>query len=228
MMKVGMALLAAVVLLGACSETTGPELRLDATVRVLHAAPETPRLDVVLEGVTRTVLEYAELSERYTVESGDRQLRLVVAGETEALIDLQTLFDSGTAYTVLAAGRAGEIMPIVLVDDPTPADTGETRIRFVHAAPTAGVVDIHVGEPGTPLTASTPMLTSVAFGNASEYMVVESTTYQVRVTSAGGTDVLIDLPLLVLSSTRVVTIVMMDTMGSGSPHGLIILSDREQ
>ena len=35
----------------------------------------------------------------------------------------------------------------------------------------------------------------------------------------------IDLPLLVLSSRRVLTIVMMDTMGSGPPHGLIALSD---
>jgi hypothetical protein len=56
-------------------------------------------------------------------------------------------------------------------------------------------------------------------------MVLESRTYQVRVTTAGGGELLIDLPLLVLSSLRVLTIVVMDTMGSGPPHGLIVLSD---
>jgi hypothetical protein len=226
MMKVGMAVVAAALVLGACSETTAPELRLDATVRVLHAAPETPRLEVVLEGESRTSLEYAELSDRFTVESGDRRLQLLVAGETEALIDLDTLFDSGLQYTVLAAGRAGDIMPIVLVDDPTPADTGETRVRLVHAAPTAGTVDIYISEPGSELGTQTPVHASVAFGDASEYMVLESTTYQVRVATAGGTELLVDLPLLVLSSLRVVTIVLMDTMGSGPPHGLVVLSDR--
>ena len=225
MMRLGTGVLVAVLVLSACGETTGPDLRLDASVRVLHAAPETPRLEVVLEGESRTLLEYAEVSERITVESGDRRLQLIAAGETEALIDLDTIFESGKQYTVLAAGRAGEIQPILLADDPVPADTGETRVRVVNAAPTAEAVDVYITEPGSELSAESPLLTSVAFGEASEYMVLESMTYQVRVTSAGGTELLIDLPLLVLSSLRVVTIVMMDTRGSGPPHGLIVLSD---
>lgn len=225
MTKMVAGVLFAVLVTGACGDTTGPELQLDASVRVLHAAPETPQLEVVLEGESRTRLEYAEVSERITVASGERRLQLLVQGETEALIDLDTLFESGTQYTVLAAGVGGEIEPIVLADDPTPADTGETRIRVVHAAPTAGTVDIYVSEPGSPIEQGTPVLTSVAFGDASEYMVLESRTYQVRVTMASGGALLIDLPLLVLSSTRALTIVMMDTMGSGPPHGLIALSD---
>lgn len=226
-MRLGIGALAGLVL-SACGETTGPELRLDASVRVLHAAPETPRVEVVLEGESRTLLEYAEVSEHITVEAGDRRLQLLIAGEAEALIDLDTVFESGTQYTVIAAGRAGELQPIVLADDtiPLPPDTGTTRIRLVHAAPTAGVVDIYITEPGSELSTETPVLTSVAFGDASEYMVLESRTYQVRVTGAAGGELLIDLPLLVLSSMRVLTIVMMDTMGSGPPHGLIALPDR--
>lgn len=222
----GMAGLLLVAVTLACGEATGPDLQLDATIRVLHAAPETSRLEVVVENESRTVLEYAEVSDRITVEAGERRLQLLVDGETEALIDLDRMFDSGSQNTVLAAGRAGEIQPIVLEDDPAPADTGEARIRFVHAAPTAGNVDIYVSEPGAELSGEVPLLTSVAFGDASEYMVVESRTYQVRVTTAGTDGLLIDLPLLVLSSMRVQTIVMMDTEGSGPPHGLISLSDR--
>ena len=207
--------------LAACGDTTGPALRLDATVRVVHAAPETPRLDVVLDGVTRTRLDYAEVSERISVGGGG--LQLAVAGQGTALISLDSAFASDTRYTVLAAGRAGSIQPIVLEDDPTPADSGMARIRLVHAAPTAALVDIYVTEPGAELAASSPDLTSVAFGDASDYMVLEARTYRVRVTAAGTQTIMIDLPLLVLSSMRVVTIVMMDTMGSGPPHGLIAL-----
>jgi hypothetical protein len=225
MMKVAAGVLAAALAASACGDTTGPDLQLDASVRVLHAAPETPQLEVVLAGESRTRLDYAEVSDRITVASGERRLQLLVEGETEALIDLDTLFDAGTQYTVLAAGRAGEIQPIVLADDPAPADTGETRIRVVHAAPTAGIVDIYISEPGSPIETESPVLSSVAFGDASEYMVLESRTYQVRVTTAGGGELQIDLPLLVLSSLRVLTIVVMDTMGSGPPHGLIVLSD---
>jgi hypothetical protein len=57
-------------------------------------------------------------------------------------------------------------------------------------------------------------------------MVLDSRTYQVRVAVSGSDVLLIDLPLLVLSSMRVMTLVIMDTMGSGPPHGLIALSDR--
>lgn len=224
-MNVRSGALVAVLASAACGETTAPELRLDATVRVLHAAPETPRLEVVLEGESRTVLDYAEVSERITLESGERRLQLRLSGETAALIDLDTLFESGGQYTVLVAGREGSLQPIVLTDDPAPADTGETRIRLVHAAPTAGIVDIYVTQPGAPLEAASPDLTSVAFGDASDYMILESRTYQVRVAVAGGGELLVDLPLLVLSSMRVLTLVIMDTMGSGPPHGVIALSD---
>lgn len=224
-MNVRIGTLVAVLASTACGETTAPELRLDATVRVLHAAPETSRLEVVLEGESRTLLDYAEVSERITLESGERRLQLRLSGDTAALIDLDTLFESGGQYTVLAAGRQGDLQPVVLTDDPTPPDTGESRIRLVHAAPTAGLVDIYVTLPGAPLEAASPDLTSVAFGDVSDYMILESRTYQVRVTAAGGGELLIDLPLLVLSSMRVLTLVIMDTMGSGPPHGLIALSD---
>jgi hypothetical protein len=221
--RVGAAVL--VLAAAACGEATAPVLLLDATVRVLHAAPETSRLEVILEGESRTLLEYAEVSEYITIGSGERRLQLVTVGE-EALIDFEIVLEPDTQYTVLVAGVAGDLNPIVLIDDPTPADTGETRIRLVHAAPTAGAVDIYVTEPGAELATAVPVLTSVAFGAASDYMVLDSRTYQVRVAVAGVDVLLIDLPLLVMSSMQVLTIVMMDTMGSGPPHGLIVLSDR--
>lgn len=221
--RVGAAVL--VLVAAACGEATAPVLLLDATVRVLHAAPETSRLEVILEGESRTLLEYAEVSEYITIGSGERRLELVTVGE-EALIDFEIVLEPDTQYTVLVAGVAGDLNPIVLIDDPTPADTGETRIRLVHAAPTAGAVDIYVTEPGAELATAVPVLTSVAFGAASDYMVLDSRTYQVRVAVAGVDVLLIDLPLLVMSSMQVLTIVMMDTMGSGPPHGLIVLSDR--
>jgi hypothetical protein len=222
--RVGAAVL--VLAAAACGEATAPVLLLDATVRVLHAAPETARLEVILEGESRTLLEYAEVSDHITIGSGERRLELATEGEEAALIDFEIMLEPDTQYTVLAAGVAGDLNPIVLIDDPTPADTGETRIRLVHAAPTAGAVDIYVTEPGAELATAVPVLTSVAFGAASDYMVLDSRTYQVRVAVAGGGVVLIDLPLLVMSSMQVLTIVMMDTMGSGPPHGLIVLSDR--
>ncbi|HEX6134898.1 MAG TPA: DUF4397 domain-containing protein [Longimicrobiales bacterium] len=225
-MRIRCGVVAALLAAAACGETTGPDLQLDSAVRVVHAAPETPRLDVILQGETRAQLEYAEVSEYFTVGAGARELQLNAAGSTTPLIEVDTTFAMDAHYTVLAAGRAGSIQPIILEDDPTPADTGQARIRLVHAAPTAGAVDIYVTEPGIELTSSTPTLTNVDFGATSDYMVLDARTWRVRVTVAGTQTILIDLPLLVLSSTRVFTVVMMDTMGSGPPHGLIVLSDR--
>lgn len=217
---------AAVLAAAACSDATAPDLDLDAAVRVVHAAPETPRIEVVLEGESRTILEYAEVSEYFTAAAGEAQLQLLVGGAGDPLIELDTILDEGTAYTVLAAGQASSIVPIVLRDEGEPADSGQARIRFVHAAPTAGPVDIYVGEPAVELGDQPPVLAGLTFGDASDYMVLEARTYRVRVTVAGTQTILIDLPLLVLSSTRVHTIVMMDTEGSGPPHGLIALDDR--
>lgn len=217
---------AAVLLVAAgCGDTTAPDLRLDPNVRVVHAAPDTPRLQVVLEGAPRTHLDYAEVSDLFTLPTGERRVQLLVDGQTEAVIDLTSTLESAMQYTIIAAGIAGSVEPIVLTDDPAPADSAETRIRVVHAAPTAGTVDVYVTEPGAALATELPTLMSMAFGDVSDYMVVESRTYQVRVATAGGTELLIDLPLLVLSSQRVLTIVIMDTMGSGPPHGLIVLPD---
>jgi hypothetical protein len=217
-------LMVALLTMAACGQTTEPELRLDAGVRVVHAAPETSQLEVLLEGERRTALVYAEVSDRFTVASGERRVELRLAGQTAALIDLTQELGSGGRYTVLAAGREGDIHPIVLEDDPAPADTGETRIRFVHAAPTAGPLDVHITDPGDELGGGVTF-GGVQFGGATDYIELESGTYRVRATVAGSLVLTIDLPLLVLSSNRVITVVAMDTEGSGPPHGLIVLAD---
>jgi len=213
------------VVIAGCGDSTGPELRLDPAVRVVHAAPETPQLEVVFEGETRARLEYAEVSEYLPVASGARELEVFVAGAATPIIDIAPVLDDGASYTLFAAGRASRIRSILIRDAPTPADTGRARIRLVHAAATAGTVDIYITEPGTPLSGAAPALMNVDFGDTSAYMVVDARTWQIRVTAAGTQTILIDLPLLVLSSTRVHTVVMMDTEGSGPPHGLIVLND---
>ncbi|HEX2168131.1 MAG TPA: DUF4397 domain-containing protein, partial [Longimicrobiales bacterium] len=80
MMRWGTGALAAGLVLAACGETTGPNLQLDPTVRVLHAAPESPRLEVVLNEQSRALLEYAEVSDWLTVEAGDSRVQLLIAG----------------------------------------------------------------------------------------------------------------------------------------------------
>jgi hypothetical protein len=220
-------LLAGSALTAACGDddNTGPAVA-DARVRVVHASPDAPNVDVLVDGaVALSDVPYLGVSEYLEVPSGERNLKVNAAGTATTVIDADAALAEASDYTVIAGGLAEAIAPIVLEDDNTAPAAGNARVRAIHGAPSAPAVDIYVTATGTDLAAETPVLTNVAFGQVADYLEVPAGTYQVRVTPTGSKTVAIDSGALTLASGQVRTAIAVDAAGGGAPFDLLLLQD---
>jgi hypothetical protein len=220
-------LLAASALTAACDDDdngTGPEG--EARIRVVHASPDAPPVDVLLDDAeVLSDVPYLAASEYLETTAGDHNLKVNAAGTTTTVIDADATLADGTDYTVIASGLVAAIEPIVLEDDNSAPAAGNVRVRAIHGAPSAPAVDVYVTAPGADLNAATPVLTNVAFGDVAEYLEVPAGDYQVRVTPAGTKTVAIDSGTLTLASGQVRTAIAVDAPGGGAPFDFLVLAD---
>lgn len=220
-------LLAATALTAACDDdddNTGPEG--EARIRVVHASPDAPEVDVLLDDTeVLSDVPYLVASGYLETSAGDHNLKVNAAGTTTTVIDADATLADGTDYTVIASGLLAEIAPIVLEDDNSAPAAGNVRVRAIHGAPSAPAVDVYVTAPEADLSAATPVLTNVAFGDVAPYLEVPAGDYQVRVTPAGTKLVVIDSGALTLASGQVRTAIAVDAPGGGAPFDLLVLAD---
>lgn len=199
----------------------------EARVRVLHASPDAPAVDVLVDGqVVLTNVPFKASSPYLAVPAGARNLRVrATANPSLVVIDVTPTLAASTDYTVIARNLVASIEPWLLTDDNTAPATGSIKLRLVHSAPGAPTVDIYVTTPGADLSLSTPTLTDVPYAAASNYLAVPAGTYQVRVCPANTTTVAIDSGALTLAAGQIRTAVAVDSPGGGSPFGAVVLSD---
>jgi hypothetical protein len=220
-------LFAASALTAACSDdddNTGPEG--EARVRVVHASPDAPDVDVLLND-TEVLgdVPYLTASNYLGVPPGNQNLKVNAAGTATTVIDADVNLADGTDYTVIASGLVEAIEPIVLQDDNSTPAAGNARLRAIHGAPSAPAVDIYVTAPGADLETTTPLLAGVQFGDVADYVETPAGDYQVRVTPTGTKTVVIDSGTLTLSSGQVRTAIAVDATGGGAPFDLLLLED---
>ena len=219
-------LLAATAMTAACDDddNTGPEG--EARVRVVHASPDAPDVDVLVDdSPVLTDVPYLATSDYLEVAPGSRNLKVNAAGTATSVIDADVNLVDGTDYTVIASGLAAEIEPIVLEDDSSEPAEGLARVRAIHGAASAPAVDIYVTAPDADLTAETPALTNIVLGDVADYIEAPAGDYQVRVTTTGTKTVVIDSGTLTLESGQVRTAIAVDAPGGGAPFDLLILED---
>jgi len=219
-------LFAASALTAACSDddNTGPEG--EARVRVVHASPDAPDVDVLLnDAEVLSDVPYLTASNYLGVPAGEQNLKVNAAGTATTVIDADLNLADGTDYTVIASGLAEAIEPIVLQDDNSTPAAGNARVRAIHGAPGAPSVDIYITAPGADLATTVPLLAGVEFGDVADYIEAPAGDYQVRVTSAGTKTVVIDSGTLTLSSGQVRTAIAVDAVGGGAPFDLLLLED---
>jgi Domain of unknown function (DUF4397) len=219
-------LLAATALTAACDDddNTGPEG--EARVRVVHASPDAPNVDVLLDDdEVLSDLPYLEASDYLEASAGEHNVKVNAAGTATTVIETDVTLAEGADYTVIAAGLAAEITPIVLLDDNSTPAAGNARVRAIHGAPGAPAVDVYVTAPGADIETALPVLTGVEFGDVADYLEVPAGDYQVRVTPAGTKVVAMDSGSLTLESGQVRTAIAVDALGGGAPFDLLVLAD---
>jgi hypothetical protein len=189
-------------ILGALTVLSTTSAGTDANIRVLHASPDAPAVDVFVDGSEAiSDLAFDEITDYVAVPGGDHNIQVFPAsadGTGDPVIEADVTLDADTDYTIAAVGLLADIEPLVLVDDNAAPAAGEAKLRFVHSSPDAPAVDIYAEGAGV-------VVPNAAFKDASGYLGLAASTYNLEVRAAGTETVALDLPGITLEEGKVYT-----------------------
>ena len=191
--------------------TTDPDLTDGyAFVRVAHASPDAPSVEVCVDGGVAfqdapfgAVTGYAALpSGEHFVEVFPAYSGCAGTAVISATLDLAPFGD----YTVVATDFLADITPVVLVDNNSEPEEGNAHVRFFHASPDAPAVDIAVVDG--------PILfENIAFQEVGDYLPVPGdTAYDLEVLLTGTDTVVLTIPGLYLVAGEVYTVFALGTV----------------
>jgi hypothetical protein len=176
---------AGVMLLGSVGMTLAAG---NAQVRVLHASPNAPAVDVWLDGAKVSALTdvpFGTISNYLSVPAGSHHVQVFATGtSTNPVIDTTLDLAAGRSYTVAATNDLGHIQAQVLVDDPMPV-AGKAEMRVVHFSADAPAVDV-AARGAAPADA---LVKDLSYPNATGYAQLPGGTYNLDIRLAGTTTV---------------------------------------
>lgn len=200
-----------------------------AAVRVVHASPDAPAVDIVVNNNFAQPLvaglSFRDVTPFVSVPGGSYNIKVTAAGNPGAIvIDANPAFVAGQEYSVLAVGTLATIEPLVLTENRRRIAT-QAKVRIIHASPAAGPVDLYVVAPGASIQAAAPAFTAVPFKATTGYVSLTAGAYDVVVTAAGSKTPAIGPAAITVANSGVYTIAARDAVGGGAPLGVISLDD---
>ncbi len=133
-----------------------------ASLRVVHASPDAPAVDIYAEGVSGaliTNLDYTETSAYLDLEAGDYNIQIRAHGSPESSLPAfetgMLSVPDGARITAIAAGKltsmddADKFRVLVKVENFSDPGTGNAAVRVIHASADAPTVAIDVGNDAT-------------------------------------------------------------------------------
>lgn len=191
----------------------------DAYVRVLHASPDAPAVDVLIDGkAVLTNVSYQQGSDYLKVGDGTRTVALRVHGTDTIALEADFDLADDNYYSIIAQNNVASL-ELETLNDTERRNNGSNDVTVVHASPAAGDVDIYVTAADAELPAS-PTLDNVSFDQNATLEEIAAGNYQVRITGSSATDVVYNSGTLAISSD--VTAVAVNSTTGASPASLLI------
>jgi Domain of unknown function (DUF4397) len=176
----------------------------EAFVRVVHASPDAPNVDVWVDGETvLTDVPFTAVSDYLTLPAGTYNVQVTATGSTNAVIDADLTLAAGTSYTVAATGLLADITATVLTDDRVPAD-GQAKLRIFHASPSAPA-EVDVAVTDGPI-----LVEALAYPEATGYLTVDAATYPLEIRAAGDAAAVLSLEATLEAGQNYTAIAMDD------------------
>ena len=205
-----------------------------ASMRFVHASPDAPNVDVLVDGKTvATNLPFASVSPGtgyLTITAGGRLVEVRTTGTATDWVNAPNVsFSSHLQYTVFFTGLVKANPPTqtisLVTDDNSAPQAGNIKLRVFHASPSGPThLDIYIVAPGTDITNLSPAISALAYQQASSYQSVAPASNEVIMTATGTkTPRPID-QTYTLTAGQIRTLVVLDIPGGGtiSPTPLVL------
>jgi hypothetical protein len=164
-----------------------------AKVRVLHASPDAPAVDIYLDDAPVTALTnvpFGTISGYLDIPAGDHNVKVFATGTTTSpVIDANVTVAAGSRYTIAATDAVASITAQVLEDQPSPS-CDAADVRVIHFSADAPAVDVATAGA----TPDDAVIQDLAYPNATGYLELPAGSYDLEVRLADTTTVALALP----------------------------------
>lgn len=185
-------------------------------IRVLHASPDAPAVDVYADGkLIASNLAYRDFTEYVEVTPGTYNIKVYPAGtQTNPVINTSLNIPDRSILTVAAVGRLANIKLRVVPDTPMSIPPGKTFLRFAHFSPNAPNVDITLPD-------GTVLFSNVAYSEVTDYKSINPGTYTLQARVAGTGNVVLTVPNQTLLPNKFYTAYAVGLVGQSPPLQLL-------
>jgi hypothetical protein len=182
-----------------------PRVRDVAYLRVAHAAPKAPNVDIYINGKkTLSNVPYKAISDYNELPAGKYVVDVKVAGTRKNVIKENVVLERGNFYTAVAHGDVNKKLLLNAFKDTNRCpDNNKARVQFIHASYAAPAVDIYANK-------SLKVFNNVSYGSRKS-INVGAGVYDLSVTPHGKTDVVLNLPAVKLEPKTTYTIIATGT-----------------
>ena len=221
-----------VVLAGCNVKSGGFIISKPAHVRFFNALVEGGSINVTIgDNAVLSGLPFEGLTSYEDIDSGNREVKISVAGGTSTIVDSTILFTDDASSTYLIYGTSAAPVAQQISDTTTDADGGQFLLRVTNAAYGSEGFDVYVTPPGTPLDNTSPNISNVPYAITTAFGLFAAGSYQLRMTLPNSKQVIYDAGTLTFnerasyflvvytkgSSTLVnAALLNIDTAGDGS------------
>lgn len=203
--------------------STAAASRDEALVRVVHAIPNAPAMDVFAgDLVLFDAVNFKSVTSYRALDGKRYAFALRPAGMTNAkpLSSNTEGLEDGRYYTVFALPGEGRTAHLRVVSDKLDAPAGgKARLRIVHGGNGVGAVDVHA----TGVTSA--LFDNIAFQSVTDYQDVTPVNGRIDVRPAGGTNAVVSLPNAHLEAGRFYTMVVVGRTNSATSLEAFIIED---
>jgi len=205
-----------------------------AQLRVIDATPDAGAMDVYsADGAIAYNVGFGTTTSYIPVAAATHVLNMESAGTRTVLSSTKAALLGAKQYTMVVSNIAGAMQTTVLADQSTPAAAGQSAVRFLNEATSAGAYDLYLLRKGDRLGDALPVAKKAEFGTNTGYVNVPAGVYAVVALPAGTQLKNSAVATFIGASTAyssgsVRTVVLVDVV-SASGHGLraLVANDYE-
>lgn len=193
----------------------------DSYVRILHASPDAPPVDIYSNGnLIAKNLSYKQLTNYVPVKPQEYKVEVFPAGrKTNSVISTRLAVPPKSSFTVAAVGMLSDIsfFPIMEIYMPMPDKRG-SFVRFVNLSPNTPVAIIT-------MTDGAKLFSDVGYKDYTDYIYTPPGVYTLEVIPEGQKNAALTVPNVKLDPGTVYTIYVVGLMGERPPLDAIISVD---
>lgn len=190
----------------------------NSRVRVLHSSPDTPAVDIYVDGSpVITNLGFGQFSDYAALSPGRHQIQVFPAsalGAGTPVIVTSAEFASNESYTIAAVGNLGSIQAVALLDTTSPPAPDMAKVRAFHTSPDAPSVDVQT-------KSGTKLFKNISFKEATPFVEVPADIVDLDIVPSGSTEPVLSISGYPLEAGYLYTFVALGLL-KGTPGFKIV------